>query len=38
MSSSNQVVVYDDSQHLGFAQTLDIGNYNWGQIHNHTIR
>ncbi|MBO3458588.1 beta/gamma crystallin family protein [Aetokthonos hydrillicola Thurmond2011] len=37
MSSSNQVIVYDDSQYRGFAQTLDVGNYDWGQIHNDTI-
>lgn len=37
MSSSDQVIVYDDSQYQGFAQTLDIGNYDWGQIHNDTI-
>ncbi|MBO3458589.1 CAP domain-containing protein [Aetokthonos hydrillicola Thurmond2011] len=37
MSSSNQVIVYDDSQYRGFAQTLDLGNYDWGQIHNDTI-
>lgn len=37
MSSSNQVVVYDDSQYRGFAQTLDVGKYDWGQIHNDTI-
>ncbi len=37
MSSSNQVVVYDDSQYRGFAQNLDVGKYDWGQIHNDTI-
>lgn len=37
MSSSNQVIVYDDSQYQGLAQTLDLGNYDWGQIHNDTI-
>ena len=37
MHSSNQVIVYDDSQYRGFAQPLDVGNYDWGQIHNDTI-
>ncbi|MEH2420759.1 MAG: CAP domain-containing protein [Nostoc sp.] len=37
MSSSNQVTIYDDSQYQGFAQTLNVGKYDWGQIHNDTI-
>jgi predicted chitinase len=37
MSSNNQVTVYDDSQYQGFAQTLNSGKYDWGQIHNDTI-
>lgn len=35
--TSNQVIVYDDSQFQGFAQALDPGRYDWGQIHNDTI-
>jgi predicted chitinase len=35
--NSSQVIVYDDSQYQGFAQVLDIGQYDWGQIHNDAI-
>lgn len=34
---SNQVIIYDDYQFQGFAQALDPGKYDWGQIHNDTI-
>ncbi|MBD2194621.1 MULTISPECIES: CAP domain-containing protein [Calothrix] len=37
MGTGDQVIVYDDSQYGGFAQTLAAGNYDWGQIHNDTI-
>ena len=36
-SSSNQVIIYTDSEYQGFAQTLDPGKYDSGQIHNDII-
>ncbi|MCC5662042.1 hypothetical protein LC608_35055 [Nostoc sp. XA010] len=37
LDSSNQVIIYTDSEYQGFAQTLDPGKYHWGQIHNDII-
>lgn len=36
-NSSNQVIIYTDSEYQGFAQRLDPGKYDWGQIHNDII-
>lgn len=36
-SPGNQVIVYDDSQYQGLAQSLNVGQYDWGQIRNDTI-
>ncbi|MHC5771824.1 MAG: glycoside hydrolase family 19 protein, partial [Nostoc sp.] len=35
--STNNVVVYDDSQYLGASQVLGVGSYDWGQIKNDSI-
>jgi hypothetical protein len=37
LGGGGAVTVYDDSQYLGYAQSLGIGYYDWGQIHNDTI-
>jgi hypothetical protein len=34
---TSSVVVYDDSNCGGYAQELEVGRYDWGQIHNDTI-